>query len=374
MRVERNHGMRRRRFLVRVVLGTGGILGSVSRGTAAADLPPEKVRDMEEKARSFSAKYHVPGLSVAIAREGRIIYTGAFGVAEKNQPLTIHHLFRIASVSKPITSVMIFRLQELGRLKISDTVFGPRGILGSDFGSPPYSPHVDELTLEHFLTHTAGGWQNDGNDPMFSHPRMNHRELITWTLANRPLSHAPGENYAYSNFGFCLLGRVIEKVTGKPYAEAVQETVLKPCGISTMRVGGNSRSERIAREVEYVDQNGSDPYGMNVRRMDSHGGWLATASDLVRFLVRADGFPNPPDILKPGTIQIMTTGSKASAGYAKGWSVNRSNNWWHMGSLPGTTSIMVRTSSQYCWAALASTRDTASKMNGDLDRLMWEMI
>ena len=115
---------------------------------------------------------------------------------------------------------------------------------------------------------------------------------------------------------------------------------------------------------------------MNVRRMDSHGGWLATPTDLVRFLVRVDGFPTKPDILKPETLQTMTTASAASPGYAKGWCVNQYHNWWHMGSLPGTITVMVRTSGQFCWAALTNTRnrDTKSPIGADLDALMWQMV
>jgi CubicO group peptidase (beta-lactamase class C family) len=166
---------------------------------------------------------------------------------------------------------------------------------------------------------------------------------------------------------------VIEKLTGKPYAEAVQEQVLGPCGISGMRIGGNTRAERAPHEVIYYDQDGNDPYGMDVRRMDSHGGWLATATDLTRFLVRVDKFPAKPDILKPATLEIMTTPSAASSGYAKGWCVNQYNNWWHMGSLPGTTTVMVRTSHQFCWAALTNTR-VKGKLDGDLDKLVWDML
>jgi CubicO group peptidase (beta-lactamase class C family) len=203
---------------------------------------------------------------------------------------------------------------------------------------------------------------------------MAHRQLITWTLANQPLQNPPGKHFAYSNFGFCILGRIIEKVTGLSYEDAVRAQVLGPCGISSMRISGNTLSERAPNEVVYYnqDEDGSSPYEMNVRRMDSHGGWLATPTHLVRFLVHVDKFPTKPDILRPDTIEIMTTASAASPGYAKGWNVNKHDNWWHTGSLPGTTTIMVRTSQQFCWAALTNTR-APGDLGGDLDRLIWEM-
>ena len=110
---------------------------------------------------------------------------------------------------------------------------------------------------------------------------------------------------------------------------------------------------------------------MNVTRMDSHGGWLASATDLVRFAMHVDGLAAERSILKPDTIKTMTAPSAANRGYAKGWAVN-GRNWWHNGSLPGTTSIMVRTQSGFCWAALANARHGES--GGALDRLVWTMV
>ncbi len=373
----------RRSFCARALAGTAvGVMATAFKSAGEAD--GEKIEQgfkrgelqaMEATAAAFMQKHQVPGLSVAIAREGRLAYAHGFGLAdkEKNEPVTPAHLFRIASVSKPITATTVFRLVEDGKLSLGDKVFGPKALLGTDYGEPPYQQHVEELTVEHLLTHTAGGWQNDGSDPMFRHTGMDHKQLITWTLANQRLQNPPGTHYAYSNFGFCILGRVIEKLTGQPYAEAVHKQVLGPCGISGMCISGNTRAERAPAEVIYYSQDGGDPYGMNVRRMDSHGGWLATPTDLTRFLVRVDKFPTKPDILRANTIEVMTTASAASAGYAKGWCVNKYNNWWHNGSLPGTTTIMVRTASQFCWAALANTRGPG-EIGGDLDQLMWQMV
>jgi CubicO group peptidase (beta-lactamase class C family) len=372
----------RRSFLLQTMAGAAGLAGlalaeekPVPAPPAVRGFEPEELRAMQATAAAFMNKHAVPGLSVAVAKAGRLVYAEGFGLADKesNEKVTPSHLFRIASVSKPLTSVAIFRLLEAGKLNLSDKVFGPKGILGTTCGEPPYLPYLEDVTLEQLLTHTAGGWQNDGADPMFSHPAMDHQQLISWTIAHQALKHPPGEQYAYSNFGYCVLGRVIEKLSGQAYEKYVCEQVLAPCGIARMRISGNTRSERAPGEVAYYDQNSEAPYGMNVRRMDSHGGWLATPTDLVRFLVRVDGFPAKPDLLKPETIKVMTTASAASAGYAKGWCVNKFNNWWHMGSLPGTTTVMVRTSHQFCWAALTNTRKPKSSLDADLDRLMWDM-
>jgi hypothetical protein len=108
--------------------------------------------------------------------------------------------------------------------------------------------------------------------------------------------------------------------------------------------------------------------------MDSHGGWIARPAALVRFAVHVSGFPEPPNILKPDTIRVMTTPSSANASYAKGWEVNKSNNWWHNGSLAGTATLAVRTHSGFCWAAFTNTQRPSSALDGDLDKLIWTMV
>jgi CubicO group peptidase (beta-lactamase class C family) len=343
-------------------------------GSLPAPAPVERAA-MARLAQGFMQKYAVPALSVAIGHADRLVYEEAFGWADREarEAASPQHLFRIASVTKPITSVAIFSLVEAGRIGLSDRVFGPGAITGTDYGRPPYSPRIQEITVEHLLTHTAGGWSNHGADPMFANPGMNHAELIAWTLRNRPLDHPPGQHHAYSNFGYCVLGRVIEKITRQPYSAYVRDSVLRRCGIDDMAIAGNTFRERRAHEVKYYGQ-GDDPYGMNVKRMDSHGGWIARPADMVRLLSHVSRFSPPTNILRPQTIQAMTTASAADAGYAKGWAVNRAGNWWHNGSLPGTSSIAVRTHSGFCWAAFINTRRAKSSLDGDLDRLVWAMV
>ena len=331
---------------------------------------------MEGVAAGFMSAHAVPGLSVAVAHGGELVYERGFGLADRdrNEKVTPAHLFRIASVSKPITSVTLFHLFEEKRLALNDLVFGGQGVLKYDFGKPPLQKWVDELRIHHLLTHTGGGWQNDGTDPMFRNVAMNHKQLITWAIREVPLTNPPGEHYAYSNFGFCILGRIIEKVTGTPYDRYVRDTVLKQCGITGMRIAGNTLADRTPNEVVYYGMGGQNPYNMNVRRMDSHGGWLATARDLALFASHVDGHSPNRNILRPESIREMTTATTANAGYAKGWAVNRVPNWWHTGSLPGTTSIMVRTSSGFCWAALANSREASANTGDALDRMMWDMV
>ena len=328
-------------------------------------------------AREFMERFKVPGMSVAFAKDGQFVLQQGFGVADvaAKEAVTPAHLFRIASVSKPITAVAIFTLIERGLLQLADLVFGENGKLGFDFGMTLHDD-VKEITVHHLLTHTCGGWTNAAADPMFRNPAMEHAELIEWTLRNVPLVNKPGAVHAYSNFGYCILGRLVEKLTGMKYAEAVQRDVLGKCGITSMRIGGNTLAERAKSEATYYSHDpgvrmGVHPYSMNVARMDSHGGWIASASDVVSFAMHVDGFPNPPDILRAETLKMMTTPPAAYEHYACGWAVNKVPNWWHNGSLPGTSSIMVRTASGMCWAALVNIR--AEGIGPALDQMMWKI-
>jgi len=118
---------------------------------------------------------------------------------------------------------------------------------------------------------------------------------------------------------------------------------------------------------------------MNVWRMDAHGGWLASAREVVSFLTHVDGHEGVPDLLRPEALRAMTTPTEAGPGYARGWSVNARPNWWHAGSLPGTSTLAMRTASGLCWAVLANTRRRNRKKPGSdtgavLDRLLWRIV
>jgi CubicO group peptidase (beta-lactamase class C family) len=369
------YGMNRRAALKNIAGLVGFGLAGCHGRVFSSDEPiqPAERNAMAGVAQAYMRGFDVPGMSVAIAHDGRLLYEEAFGVTghDSVEPLITSSLFRIASVSKPITAAAIFTLVEQGRLHRSDTIFGKGAILGTEFGTPPYGAGIEQISVDHLLTHSCGGWDNGMNDPMFANPQMSRAELISWTVDHRPLEHAPGTVFAYSNFGYCVLGRVIEKVSGETYAEYVQRAILWPSDITDMRIAGNGKVDRAPGEVSYYSQEETDPYAMNVARMDSHGGWIATAADLVRFATHVDGFEAARNILKPETIRQMTMPSAVKVNYARGWNVNARGNWWHVGSLPGTMAMLVRTSSRFCWVALTNTR----RRNGEdaLDDMMWQM-
>ena len=122
-------------------------------------------------------------------------------------------------------------------------------------------------------------------------------KLITSTIENVPLTNAPGTQWAYSNFGYCLLGRVIEQVTGQPYEGYVQANILARCGITDMQIAHNSERQRASNEVVYIGQYSEDPYKININRMDSGDGWIASSTQLVQFLNHVAGAPNIPALL-----------------------------------------------------------------------------
>ena len=362
-------------------ISSGAItLSAFSRLTSPVAAPDELRADERETlsriANEFMTDCAVPGLSVAVARHKDIIYQQAFGYADLKgkEPVTTASLFRIASVTKPITSTAIFQLVEQQKLSLDTKVFGADGVLGTVYGRPPYNPGIDQIKIEHLLTHTAGGWSKNRDDPMFRNPDLDQKELITATLKTRPLDFAPGTHYAYSNFGYCVLGRVIEKISGAKYADYVRDHIWKAVGIEGMLIAGNTAHKRAPEEVHYYDQEGGDPYGMNVTRLDSAGGWIATPAQILQFAIHVNGFPEDGNLLKPETIAAMTTGTNANPHYAKGWEVNDRGTWWHIGDLPGSSSILVRSPTGCCSAAFMNTRRMKPDLRLRLESMLREMV
>jgi CubicO group peptidase (beta-lactamase class C family) len=320
----------------------------------------------------FMHKYKIPGLSIAIAKQGHIILAKGYGFADldKKIPVNIMHKFRIASISKPITAVAIMKLREQGKLSLDDKVFGKDGILANDYSVEDQL--LEKITVRHLLEHTAGKeWSNETNDPMFAKSELSQAATIRWVLKNRRLTKTPGTEYAYSNFGYCVLGRVIEKLGGIGYQYYVRKNIFIPIGAKSFSVGSKKPANSLF-QVRYYSDTDENPYWFSVERMDSHGGWIANAIDLVNFSLSVDG--RGKNLLNMESIKLMTTASKQNSNYALGWNVNQYNNWWHMGSLPGSASILVRTEQGYNWAVLLNKRSEDKNFFGDLDRLAWGLI
>ncbi|MGC4035710.1 MAG: serine hydrolase domain-containing protein [Chitinophagaceae bacterium] len=356
---------------------------------ANEDIPvgflPANIKTVDSLVGIFMKKYDVPGLSFTIAKNDSVKIERCYGYADKSthELMMPDNRFRIASISKPFTATAIMQLVEQDKLHLQDKVFGEGAILGTSYGTLPYKKWVENITVEHLLEHLGGGWTDayyensngpyNDRDPVFLHPELNQAELIGWTLDNQLLKYEPGTHAQYSNFGFLLLGRVIEKISGMRYDEYVRKNILQPCGITDMEIGGTTLAERLPREVHYYDK--ADPYTLSNgprARGDANGGWVATPTDLVKFLIRVDKFPGKADILQPATLDTMYSAPVISPNYAKGWGVNKlEDNFWHAGATPGQQSILVRTHDGFCWAVIVNIwARNDDHFGADLDKLM----
>src|SRR5690606_26506088 len=146
-------------------------------------------------------------------------------------------------------------------------------------------------------------------DPAFAQPTLDVNQLISWAIANRPLTVQPGTAHDYSNLGFQILGRIIEKVSGDDYVDYIQTHVLAPAGITNMQIGGTKLAEKETGGVRRYGQSGQNPYGYAdgvLCRLGSCGGWRAAAMGLLRLMVCADGCTTVRDILDPATISLMS--------------------------------------------------------------------
>lgn len=218
-------------------------------------------------------KWAVPGFSFAVARDGAIRSARAYGYANRiTREIATPDRFRIASVTKPITSTAVHLLIDQGKLALTDPVFGAGALLGTKYGTQPYSARVQAVRLQHLLEHSAGGWLNDGNDPMFQQLGIGQDALISWTLDNQPLIADPGTSYGYSNFGYCLLGRIIEQVSGVTYGQFVHDFVLDPSGAAQATLAGATAVERQDQEAMYVGLDRAAPYEIRRSRDRSQAG------------------------------------------------------------------------------------------------------
>ena len=206
----------RRSFVAYVTAASLSLFAGEVQGQAAIDAAVHE----------YMQEFDIPGLSIAYGRGARIFFAQSYGWADrgKRNPVSTSSLFRIASCSKPITSAAIYTLVQTGKLRTSDKVFGPQGILphfrlGKDAGQ------VQQITVEHLLTHTSGGWANGPGDPMFHTSEHDHGAFLQHTLDTHPLTTPPGTEAAYSNFGYFVLGRVVAQVAGQCYEDFTREKV-----------------------------------------------------------------------------------------------------------------------------------------------------
>ena len=317
----------------------------------------------------FYNEHSLPGgISMAISFNEKLVYAASVGFAdsEHNVPLTPEHRMRIASLSKPITSIAVMKLMEENKINLNDIVLGENGILGIEYGIPVYNNEPAQITVRNLLEHTSGGWGNSREDPMAVISNKNGKELIQDVLAKYPLENSPGSNFDYSNFGYYVLGKVIEKISGASYENYVKENILIPCGIDGMRIGSDTSG---FGETEYIrtSPNETNPYHYSPRHYEASAGWIANPLELIKLLAHVDSFPYIQDILTNETIAVMTAPSKENQDYALGWYVDLRGNIWHNGSLPGASAEMGRSSHGFNWAILINSRPQNGFVLRDLE-------
>ena len=386
----------RRQFLASAAAGLGVWQFGHRAFGEITGLAIPKLAVYDELMTAFMREHKPPGAALAVAYHGRLVYARGFGYAdvERREPVRPASLFRIASVSKPFAAATVMQLVEKGKLHLDQRVLPLLKLPPHLERGAPMDPRWHNITVRQCLQHT-GGWNRDKSfDPMGAEAAeqvakalrvplpVHPRQIISYTMG-KPLDFNPGTAYAYSNFGYCVLGRVIEAVTGKPYHEVVRERILAPLGIRGMQLGKNLLKDRAPGEVKYYDGKqrmgraicgpkiGAEaplPYGVEcIESMDANGGWIASAVNLVRFATALDD-PKRCPILSEESIRTMLAPPPGAVGhgpkgqpkesyYACGWDVRPSRQAekytkWHGGLLAGSSTLLVCRDDGIDWAVL----------------------
>jgi D-alanyl-D-alanine carboxypeptidase len=303
--------------------------------------------DQEVAADRFSG-------AVLVAKNGKLIFTGAYGMAdrEKKIPNKLGTCFRIGSMNKMFTAVSILQLVQAGKIQLND----PLGKYLTDY---PNKNVASKVTIHHLLTHTGG--TGDFFGPQFDAHRLELRTLKDYVTlyGKRDLAFEPGARWEYSNYGFLLLGLVIEKASGQSYYDYVRDHVYKPAGMGST---DSLPEEEIVpdRSIGYMKE-GSPQWRPNTDtlppRGTSAGGGYSTVEDLLRF---ANAI-NSHKLLNEHYTELLTTGKVDGPGgskYAYGFGdhvVNGVRSFGHGGGAPGMNGdLKIFPQSGYVIAVLAN--------------------
>ncbi|MGJ5813270.1 serine hydrolase domain-containing protein [Paludibaculum fermentans] len=351
------------------------LIGLSASLAAQTGTPVPQLQAFDDRLPPLMEKWNVPGSALAIAKDGKLIFARGYGLAnvEAREAVQPDSLFRIASVSKPITATGVMKLVEAGKLDLDAKIYPilrdlipPRGQLADQ--------RLKDITVRDLLRHT-GGWDDHAIEPLkylmtpvaaaeyFDMPAPPSARMLTrYAFSNMPLDNEPAAIYAYSNFGYTLLGRVIEEISGLRYEEYIRREVLAPAGITKMSISGNSPETAQPGEVRYYDfpdatpvpsifpegpRYLSAPYDMDLAMMDSFGGWAASAVDLLRFSEAFDGRRGQA-LLKPETIDVMMAHDwrlwpGTNFWYGLGWKVQPVGDrvvWFHEGEHRGNQAFL----------------------------------
>ena len=302
--------------------------------------------------------------AVQIASEGRVLFQGAYGFADRERSVqnSVETRFRIASMNKMFTGTAIVQLAQAGRLSLQDSV-------GKYLPDYPNKELASKVTVHQLLTHTGGTGDFFG-EPAYSTNRDAFKELRDYTnaLGTRGVRFEPGTQWEYSNYGYIILGRVIEAVSGESYYDYVREHIYQPAGMA--RTDSLAETEDVqARATGY-----SGPIGARERndstlpyRGSSAGGGYSTVGDLTRFAQAL----TEHRLLNRDFTDLLTTGKVNTGGerllkYAYGFEdvcKDGVRHVGHYGGAPGMNGalMIVTTPPHYVIAVLANVDPPAAE-------------
>lgn len=281
----------------------------------------DRIHRVEAAIAERFAALDVPGLSVAVVDDGRVVWAGGRGVAvvETGAEATSQTVYRVGSISKPIAATLVARLAAQGRLDLD-------GPIGAHVAGLP--PHIAPLTARQILTHTTG----IRHDRYAAGEKENARVFDSVDAAIRiygvldaPLAFAPGAGYLYSTYAYYLLAALVPAATGSSFAEAARREVFAPAGMETARMAAPGLTV-LDRAGQY--RRGPDGGFVPAPAVDPSwklpgGGVLASVTDLARFAIALDAgaLLTPAEDARLGTYAPVILPDGTSTGYGLGWHV-----------------------------------------------------
>ena len=359
-------------------------------------------RHIDQRIYQFMSDFSVPGVSLSIMKGTEVVYSGGYGFAivETETRCTPDHLFRMASISKQFCTLCIMKLKEEGRLQLDQQVFGENGILHGIYHN--ITPYHEGITVRHLLSHSSGICKGL-DDPAFNNDFRFYGEtrnpVPTDTLIQRTIdarqqpfsdgtvTWSPGAAYNYSNVGFCILHRIVEKVSGKDYERFLKEDVLEKMDITDTHIGGY-REERRPNECVFYSQGSANGYSNPLRELAGAAGIITSTNQLMKILTYIDGDDKVPDIFSQETLQEMYSTYPYSASgpngdeyrrYGLGWRLNHDKYFegahYHGGNIAGTATVWAGgTVDGMSGAFVCNSRAYNSNPTGDIDDNMYAIL
>ncbi|HLE64260.1 MAG TPA: serine hydrolase domain-containing protein [Pyrinomonadaceae bacterium] len=271
--------------------------------------------------------------AAVVARNGKLVFSQAYGLADRDKkiPNTLKTRFRIGSMNKMFTAVATLQLVQAGKLALKD-------VLGKYLTDYPNKDVASKVTIEQLLTHTGG--TGDIFGPDFDTRRLELRTLQDYVklYGNRGLEFEPGSRWEYSNYGFILLGVLIEKVSGQSYYDYVREHIYTPAGMTA--TGSEPEDQPTNRSVGYTKRGGGSQWKPNTDtlpyRGTSAGGGYSTVEDLLQFATALQ----QNKLLNARYTEMLTVGKidTGNGKYAYGFADRMENGtrcFGHGGGAPG---------------------------------------